>query len=377
MKKNSSVRQILIVDFCTETTKNTMEEFQSEVRNMATAVLEISAREEEIARKENKLEALKNTLLKKREELDTTKALVDGLRKELVADELASLSYNVVPSKSIVLTGLANRVDVTIPSQEYNTGTAQVPMTLLSEGKIKNFSEDVSGVFATYGETLAEKIPAFYGDKLEELRKFTFFFLPIDERRKVGFQNLPAYTYILIRFLLKNKIDVVVVDPRHSITDHSVRIINLSKVLDSLMAQNAKIESPFEETGDGLKAVLHCRGGEPTNETFAAINDATGLTERNIMMVRLVPGKVQNDFFASETCYKDFYLNVATCLHQFSMIDSYVKGENKTSIKKMYIILDEFSAYAAYLAVAAIAYDIDLIVLQYRRGRFVETPVPF
>ncbi len=369
-----------------------MEEIQSAVKTMMTTVLEISAIEGEIERKENKLEALKNTLLKKREELDTMKALINDMKdmcqtvaeektalkpdpKELVANELASLSYNVVSSKSILLTGLANPVDA-IPSREYNIGTAQVPMTLLPEGKIKNFSEDVSRVFATDGKTLAEKIPAFYGDKLEELRKFTFFILPIDETKKVGFQNLPVYTYILILFLLKNKIDVVVVDPRHSITDHSVRIINLSKVLDSLRAQNAKIESPFEETGNGLEAVLHCRGGG-FNETFAAINDATGLTERNIMMVRLVPGKVQNDFFASESCYKDFYTNVATCLHQFSMIDSYVKGENKTSIKKMYIILDEFSAYAAYLAVAAIAYDIDLIVLQYRRGGFVETPVPF
>ena len=42
----------------------------------------------------------------------------------------------------------------------------------------------------------------------------------------------------------------------------------------------------------------------------------------------------------------------------------------------MYILLDEFSAYAAYLAVAAIAYGVELIVLQYRGGKYVKTPVP-
>jgi len=301
----------------------------------------------------------------------------ERVEQERVSVAFAELNYKTERSKDMIITGLTKLGDVIIPGNEYNIGTTNASRSIFQDGnRIVNFSDDVSGVFETPGGTLAAKIGAYYRPKLDHLRNGTLFcFLPIDTNKREGFQNLPVYTYFLTLFLVYNRIDLVVVDPRHGIADPSVRIINLSKVLDGLMTQNVKIKYPFEETGDGLEAVLYCRG-DLTDKTLHKIQCATGLRRHNVMHVRLVAGKNPSDFFGAESCYKNFYKNVATVLHQFSLINTYVEGENKTSIKKMYIVLDEFSAYAAYLAVAAIAYGVELIVLQYRGGKYVKTPVP-
>jgi hypothetical protein len=296
-----------------------------------------------------------------------------------VQEEINRLEYDTVPSTPLRLIIKGGGVDHYYPSETFCTGTGRLSMNVFLRAKTKDLSDTVPEVFASAGSTLAEKMHAYIGPLLEELRKFDCFFLPIDRRKGPGFQDLPVYTYLLIRFLLENGIRLNIVDPRHKITDAFVRIINLPAIVDSLQEKpNIRIKYPFDSETDGLETVLYCNGnGEPDAAHVRKIYNATGLGTKDILQVRIVPGKKQSDFFGT-TCYNDFYTNVATCLSQYRVLNDYVEGTGNISIRHMYIVLDPFSAYAAILAAAAIAYGVEkIVVLQWRQGRYIPMPVIF
>ena len=92
------------------------------------------------------------------------------------------------------------------------------------------------------------------------------------------------------------------------------------------------------------------------------------------MHCHLTPGKYERGLFGG-SCYQEFAPSVVKILHELSVIDPYTLKKDKDYIAKVYFVLDEFSAYAAYTAVAILGYGIEDVasVLAYRRG--VYTPM--
>jgi hypothetical protein len=150
-------------------------------------------------------------------------------------------------------------------------------------------------------------------------------------------------------------------------------IINFSQVYRGLVASRCKVQTGFSQIS-GLSFLFYQRGtGKPDSKTYAAIEEACGLTRQEIMHCHLTPGKYENAH--GESCYRDFKKSVSVLLHQFSMIDSYSRAKKEDYLHKLYFVLDEFSAYASYTAVAILGYGIKDVshVLAFRQG--VYTPM--
>ena len=59
-------------------------------------------------------------------------------------------------------------------------------------------------------------------------------------------------------------------------------------------------------------------------------------------------------------------------LHTFSMLDTFAKICKKRTIRRIYFVLDSFSAYALYLAIAIKAYGLEqcAVFLTYFNGEY-------
>ncbi len=295
-----------------------------------------------------------------------------------VKEVIESLVYSYEDSQSTQMR-LRDGTTFTNPGGRYCTGIAYINATVLFQGSIYDFSDDVPGIFDTDGANLAEQIVSFYndGDKLQKLRVMAACFLPINRDAKSKGRNgdLPNVTYFLTLFLLNHGIDFVVVDPKHNVTDKDVRIINVSKVLRDLKDRNLEIRTAFEKTTDGrgLSTVIYQRGnGHPSDKTCDQIKKATGLPRDDIMHTILVPGKYENGLFGGN-CYTEFSKSVASVLHQPSIIDEWVRRSNKSSIEEMFTVLDPFSGYALYAAVSHKGYGINpdyMSILAFYQGKY-------
>lgn len=119
-----------------------------------------------------------------------------------------------------------------------------------------------------------------------------------------------------------------------------------------------------------MDMILYQRGaGIPDERNRRLIVAATHLEQDNIVQVRLTPGKYDTGGRPT-TCYASFKESAALILHELSVVDPWVDKVNKRSLHKIFFVLDEFGAYAAYTAVAILGYGIDSThsVLCYHRG---------
>jgi hypothetical protein len=91
----------------------------------------------------------------------------------------------------------------------------------------------------------------------------------------------------------------------------------------------------------------------------------------------LTPGKYEQGLYGgnSGNCYRDFRSSVAKIVHQFNIVDPYSIVKNKHTLKEIFFVLDEFSAYAAYTATCIIGYGLADVatMLAFRQG--VYTPM--
>ena len=329
------------------------------------------------AKREAELEAKREAELeaKREAELEAELELQVAFLKNSVEDIFKKMTYSSIESKDIVVRS-GGEVLFTNKSQTYNTGMADLPMTVYNRAKILNLSDFVKPIFATKGCNILEQVDNFFADKWEEFASYDLYILPInmEAKEKKMKSDLPNVTFAITTLALKRGIEFVIADPVYKGTDASVRIVNLTVVLRDLQNQKVSITTPFAET-NGLDMVFYQRGnGYPDQRTYAQIENATNLGRNNIMHMHLVPGKYENGLFGGN-CYDDFSMSVATILHELSIIDQYSEKKKKSTISKIFFVLDEFSAYAAYTAVAILGYEINSVssVLAYRQG--VYTPM--
>ena len=264
----------------------------------------------------------------------------------------------------------------TVPGREYNIGTADLPMKVFRESRLLDFSSLFSTLWDEQytAPNILQRVEIFLRDKWDELAKYDLFLLPIDLKKKEQRQrcDLPNVTFALTMLMLKNNIEFVIVDPLYHGTDKTVRIVNFSAVLRHLQDHKYRVLSPpsFGPAEDALDMILYQRGaGIPDERNRRLIVAATHLKQDNIVQVRLTPGKYDTGGRPT-TCYASFKESAALILHELSVVDPWVDKVEKRSLHKIFFVLDEFGAYAAYTAVAILGYGIDSThsVLCYHRG---------
>ena len=175
----------------------------------------------------------------------------------------------------------------------------------------------------------------------------------------------------------------MVSDPLYKGTDLCVRITNYSHAYRKLQAMRVRVQTFKNTSGDasmGLDVVFYQRGnGDPDYGAMHAITTATGLGQMDVMHMHLVPGKESVGIMGGN-CYKDFASSAALILHELSILDEYGRQKNKSFINDVKFVLDPFSGYAAFTAVAVLGYGIEdmvhILAGRYQKGVLTYTPVP-
>lgn len=97
-----------------------------------------------------------------------------------------------------------------------------------------------------------------------------------------------------------------------------------------------------------------------------------------MMHMHLVPGN-ESVGIVGGNCYEDFASSVALILHEIFILDEYGRQE-KSFINDVKFVLDPFSGYAAFTAVAVLGYGIEdmvhILAGRYQKGVLTYTPVP-
>lgn len=303
-----------------------------------------------------------------------------------VQDVIRSLEYSTETTSAIVCRGPFG--SFTVPGRTYDIGCTTLPMTTYLRARVCNLSEYIQGLFSAPGDNVFEQTKNFLADKWDDLRTYDLYTLPINlEARRAGKNkvDLPNVIFALTMLFLQTLTDhdFVVSDVLYKGTDTSVRITNLSHVYRKLQEMRVRVQTFKNTSGDpskGLDVVLYQRGtGDPDPKSMQAIAVATGLGPMDVMHMHLVPGKESVGLMGGN-CYKDFASSVALVLHELSILDEFSRKKEKTFINDVKFVLDPFSAYAAFTAVAALGYGIQdmvhILAGRYQKGVLTYTPIP-
>ena len=303
-----------------------------------------------------------------------------------VQDVIRSLEYGKETTSAIVCRGPFGAF--TVPGRTYDIGCGTLPMTTYLKARVCNLSEYIQGLFSAPGDNVFEQTKNFLADRWDDLRTYDLYTLPVDlEARRAGKKkvDLPNVNFALTMLFLQTlpDHDFVVCDPLYKGTDPIVRITNYSHVHRKLQEMRVRVQTFKNTSGDaskGLDVVLYQRGtGVPDPKSMQAIAVATGLGPMDVMHVQLVPGKESVGLMGGN-CYKDFASSVALVLHELSILDEFCRKKEKCFINDVKFVLDPFSGYAAFTAVAVLGYGIqDMVYIlagRYQKGVLTYTAIP-
>ena len=304
-----------------------------------------------------------------------------------VQEVVASLPKVTARSEDICVSGPFP--SFTVKGREYTTGKCQLPMAKFLEAKVLNWSTILVGLFDASGNNIREKFISHldtHGGIKEHIQTYDLHMLPIDIRAKESGRkkcDLPNVTFelmrLLIDWLMEEGKPVIFVDPLYKGTAPTVNILDMYTVYRSLQDMHLKTQLPFTriKSNDALEVIVYQRGGgNPTPGDMQALTAATGLTRDDVLHVHLTPGKYeQGECTWGGNCYRDFEKSILLILHELNCITPYALAKKKRALYKLWFVLDEFSAYAAYTAVAVQAFGLGEVlgVLCYRQG--VYTPM--
>ena len=91
--------------------------------------------------------------------------------------------------------------------------------------------------------------------------------------------------------------------------------------------------------------------------------------------IRLTPGKYDYKgklAGVTKLCYKEFGESVTQIVNQFTDFKEYLQFKGKDSVRRMYLVMDEFSGYSMFTVAALKGFGFDKItsVLCYCRGNY-------
>jgi hypothetical protein len=259
---------------------------------------------------------------------------------------------------------------------------ADFPMSEFRKAKVLDLSLLlIPHVFRAPGDNILQQMSNFLAGEWDTIRGYDLFILPINTEAKAQGRikvDLPNVSFAVTLLMLKNGVEFVVADPRHRGTDPTVRIINFSAVLRGLQEKRVRVKTLPDQNGDGLRMIMYQRGaGTPDDMTCAQLRVATGLNRSDVMDCKLFPGKYEQGLYGGNAgnCYRDFRASAAKLVHELNVVDPYSLCMNKHTLKEIFFVLDEFSAYAAYTATCIVGYGlVDVAtVLAFRQG--VYTPM--
>lgn len=262
-----------------------------------------------------------------------------------------------------------------VPATLFETGMGDLPMEVFRRAKVLDFTTYLSGVFQAKGDNIKEKVQSFMTeDKWIYVQSCDLYGLPINPLAKGAKKDLPNVTFFLVAEFIKREIPLVVYDPVHKGTDSTVAILNLTRALHKLQDMHLKVPVPFSNNPEALEFIVYQRGGgNPSEANMQAMTATTGLLRHQVLHVDLCPGKyVQGKCTWGLDCRRDFESSITKILAELMVVTPFVAALGKRSIKKLWFVLDEFSAYAAYTAVAIRAYGLEDVagILAYRQGLY-------
>lgn len=328
------------------------------------------------------MEAAYAEVVKRKEMLRVAEQrLEEEKRKPTVGDLLKQHSYTTVKSALIQVTGPFETFSV--EGKEHNLGLADLPMSEFRKAKVMDLSSVlIPHIFAQHipGDNILERVANYLRYSWAHIREHDMFVLPHDTVGKAQGHtkvDLPNVCFAVTLLMLKNHVEFVVVDPIRKETDATVRIINFSAVLRGLQEKRVRVRTYTDRREiNGLRMIVYQRGaGTPKDSEYELMERVTGLDKKGVIHCRLTPGKYEQGLYGgnSGNCYRDFHESVAKLVHQLHIVDPYCTTTGRNTIKEIFFVLDEFSAYAAYTAVCILGYGIQDVatVLAYRRGAYI------
>lgn len=258
----------------------------------------------------------------------------------------------------------------TVEGRVYPLGIGKLPMAIADRANKLNLSEFFRHLFRDkVSDNILVQMSAFLTEeKWEALKKVDLFITPINVvKREAGHKrglDMPNVVFAFA-YLVTQRMGCVVIDPNYTGRDTHANIIHVSRAMRGMFDMKVRVQTviqPMMDTEDAFSYVFYMRaGGIPDEATSDLIYQATGT--RNIMQIRVAPGKydakgcghpnwgaILNNKFP-ETC--------VMILHTFSMLDEFARKKNKRTIRRIYFVLDSFSAYALYLSIAIKAYGLE------------------
>jgi hypothetical protein len=293
-----------------------------------------------------------------------------------------SVRYDTHISKGVHVSGPGFESFV-VKGRAYPLGIAKLPMSIVERARILNLSELFRHLFRDkVSDNILVQMNAFLtADKWQDLQTVDLFVTPINivkrengQRRGLDMPNVVfAFAY-----LVTQRMDCVILDPNYTGRDTHVNIINVSRTMREMFDMKLRVNTaiqPMMHTDDAFSYVFYMRaGGIPDSTTTDLIYQATGT--RNLMSVQVAPGKYDTKGSGnpnwSAIIRNDFPDSCAMILHIFSMIDQFAQSKKKRTICRIFFVLDSFSAYALYLAIAIKAYGLEqcAVFLTYFQGKY-------
>lgn len=288
-----------------------------------------------------------------------------------VQEHINNLVYKTVDSGPIYVNNPSRNFEFKVSSEKYDIGTTEVGMDVFLRAKVCDLSTYLEDVFCAEGDNILQKVMNFMKDKWENVRTYDFYTLAVDKKAQQAGRkkcDLPNVNFAFVMLFLKTfkDHDLVVSDPRFRGTDATVKVTNFSHVYRELLKKNKKIKTPMvanrmrkAQDSDNLDILIYQRGtGNPDKNAYVAMEETAGISSSDVMHMYLVPGKESVGLMGGN-CYDDYAKSASKILHELEFLDKYCALMDKKYINNVYFVLDPFSAYAAFTAVAILAYGLE------------------
>lgn len=306
-------------------------------------------------------------------------------------DEEDFSCYTKVKALGHTLTVCGKRAS--IPGQLICTGQYSIPANKHRFDRTLNltdffFPKNTAGLFSDrYGSrstNILDRVKNFMMKHRDVIDETDYFIAAIN--KKGGKRDLPNVNAAVVLWLLRYHMrDVIFMDPLDfinnpmlAITTTPVSLTNLSVVVRWIKKKLA-YDIPIDKHSDrnvGETFVNYQRGsGSPAFREKQAILDYIRDQDASFLNIKLTPGNYDykgKNAGVPKLCYKEFNNSVAQLVNQFTDFNEYLNFKNKTTVKRMYLVLDEFSGYSMYTIAALVGFGFDSItsVLCYFRDDY-------
>jgi hypothetical protein len=305
--------------------------------------------------------------------------------------------FEVIMSEPHVLMGFFDSAgrpvpDVPIAGHEVCTGRYDRPINTIDFGTVLNLTDlffpkqgdDLFGFrYGGRNATIMDRVENIFDEHKDKVLSTKFFIAAINPKKpKHTKRDLPNVNAAVASWLLKHlPHDVEFIDPLNSVADPTVRVLNLSAIVRHIQ-QKLGYFIPIDETDNvetkALTFVRYQRGqGFSTPDEKAGVARSLGkqVSDLTWLDIRLTPGKYDYAGVNAgypKICYKEYAPSVAHLVNQYMNFKEYMQLTGSSAIRRMYMVMDEFSGYSLATVAVLKGFGLDKIteVLVYHKGTY-------